>query len=136
MAQGADQRQSSNPRHGANQAAEFAQIALPRSVQNTAGGQKQQALEERMIERMDEGRGQREAREQTHVASREQNGQPNAGKDQSDVLNRGVSQQALHVGLDCRKDGTDRAEKIPSVRHDSPPPGLNMKQIKLIRSSP
>ena len=84
-----------------------------------------------MIERMDEGRGQSKCGEQAHVACLEQDGQPDAGKNQSDILNRGVSQQALHVCLDCRKDCTVQSREDAECKDcDSPSPELNVKQIE------
>ena len=111
----ADQGQRRHPRHAADQAAELAQAALFGRMQHRAGGQKQQALEERVVERVDQRGAEGERRKQAQVAGLEQNGQADAGKDDSDVLDRGVRQQALHVGLHAAKIAPNRAENRPSA---------------------
>ncbi len=59
----ADQREPGDPRHAVDQAAEPAEIALARRVQNRARAEEQQALHERVIERVIEHGDQRERRE-------------------------------------------------------------------------
>ena len=51
--QRADEREPRDPRHPVDQSAELAEAALVRRVQHRAGGEEQQALEERVIERSD-----------------------------------------------------------------------------------
>src|SRR3954470_16656338 len=99
-------------------------------MQNAAGGQKQQAFEKRMIEGVNQGRSQGERGKEPHIACREENGKPNAGKDQSNIFDRGVSQQALHVCLDAGKDGSEQSREEPQREYRySPLPKLNVEQI-------
>src|SRR5580704_19420270 len=79
--------------------AELAQAALLGRVQHRARREKEQTLEEGVIEAMIEGRGERDRREQALAVSLEQNGQADARNDDADVLDRRVRQQPLHVRL-------------------------------------
>ena len=84
-----------------------------------------------MIERVEQGGSEGKRGKEAHIACREQNRKSDTGKDQSNVFDGGVSQQALHVGLDAGKDGSEQSREEPQREHCySPLPKLNVKQIE------
>ncbi len=114
-----------------DQSAELAEAALLRRVQHRAGGQKQQALEERVIERVIKRRGQRDRGEQRLVVGLEQDRQPDPGDDDADVLDRRVCEQPLHVGLHRReKHAEERRDEAQHQRDHAPPPQLALQQVE------
>ena len=74
----ADEEHDSGPRHAVDEAAEVLHVALAGRREHSAGAEEQQALEDRMIEHVEQGCGQRERRRQTHVDWR---GTPARGQD-------------------------------------------------------
>ena len=129
--QRADERQPGNPRHPMYQPAELAQAALLRRVQHRAGREEQQALEEGVVQRVIQHRGQRDCREQRLVVGLEEDGETDAGDDDADVLDGRVGKQPLHVGLHGREDHTEeRSDKAEHQRDGAPPPELPVQQVE------
>src|SRR5207237_261674 len=79
------------------------QPSVPRAsaaaVEHGAGAQEQQALEERVIEHVEDGRGQRKGGRGLQPARLEGEREPEPDEDDSDVLDRVIGEQALEVML-------------------------------------
>ena len=100
-------------------------------MQNRPGTEKQQALHERVIEAVIQERDQGECSEGGHADAEEYDREPEAGEDDADVLDRGVREQPLHVGLGRGEHHTvQRAEEPEGQRHEAPPPLGMPKQIE------
>ncbi len=127
----ADQRQPRDPGHPVDQAAQLAEAALLRRVQHRAGGEEEQALEERVVERVVEHGGQRDRGEQRLAVRLEQDGEADAGDDDADVLDRRVGEQPLHVGLHAGEDHAEqRRREAQHQRDHAPPPELPVQQVE------
>ena len=60
----------------------------PVARQHGAGAEEQQALEQRMVEHVEQRRGQRERRGRRHAVGEERQRQAEADEDDADVLDR------------------------------------------------
>ena len=129
--EGADERRPGDPGHAVDQAAESSQAALARGVQHRAGAQEQQRLEERVVQAVVQGRGERQGGERGHAEAAKQQREAEPGDDQADVLDRRVGQQALHVGLHGGVHGAEqRTRQADCQRHHPPPPQRKGNQIE------
>ena len=125
------EREPGYPRHAMDQPSELAEAALLGRVQHRAGGEEQQALEERVIEGVIEACRQRDRREERLVVALEQDRQADAGDDNADILDRGVREQPLHVGLHRREEHAEQCRREPeNQRKHAPPPELALQQIE------
>ena len=112
-----------DPRHAVNEPAEPAEVALARGVQYRARAEEQQALHERMIDGVIEHGDQRQRRQRRHAHAAKDDGEPDAGEQDADVLDGRERQQAFHVGLRGREHhAVDRGEQAERERDESPPP--------------
>ena len=132
----ADQSEPRDPRHPVDQAAELAEAALVRRVQDGPGGEEQQALEERMIEHVIEHRSKRDRGELRLAVGGEQHGEAESRHDDADVLDRRVGKQALHVRLHGGEHHAEqRGAKPERQRGDAPPPDLHVQTDRRSRAT-
>ena len=125
------EREPGDPRHAMDQPAELAEAALLRRVQHRARGEEEEAFEEGVIERVVERRRQGDRCEERLVVALEQDREADAGDDDADVLDRGVREQALHVGLHRREEHAEQRRGEPeNQREHAPPPELALQQIE------
>ena len=100
----ADQRETADPRHGSHQATQAAEIALAGRMQHGTCADEEKALEEGMIEALVEHRRQRQRGKHWHRVGAEQDGDTNADEHEPQIFDRGVREQAFHVGLHGTED--------------------------------
>ena len=102
-----------------------------RGVQHRTGDQEEQALEGGMIQTMVEHRCQRQRRQRSHAEGLEGQGQADADEEQADVLDRGISQEPLHVALHGGEDDAEqRRDQAQREDRDAPPPQGLMEQVE------
>ena len=70
MAAAPTRKQSAGDRQAVDQPAQAVHVALAASVQHGAGTHEQQALEQRVVERVQQGRGERERRRRRQAVGR------------------------------------------------------------------
>ena len=103
----------------------------PVAFKHGAGAEEQQALEQRVIEDVEQRRGERERRRGRHAVGLEGEREAEADEDDADVLDRAVGEQplevALHEGAEHAEHGGDAAER---EHDDAPPPGRRAEQIE------
>ena len=127
----ADQRDPGHPGHVMDQAAELAEIAFAGGVQDRAGGEEEQALEESVIEAVVERRRQGERGQVEQEEGFEDQRQTDADEDQPDVLDRRIGKQALHVVLHGRENYAEqRGGKAEDKQERTPAPVLHAQQIE------
>ena len=84
-----------------------------------------------MVQRVVKHRNQRERGERWSAYPFEHNRKTYACKENPDVFDGGVSQQALHIRLRSRKDDTiERSQQPNTERHQPPPPYWVPEQVK------
>ena len=102
-------------RHAVDEPAEMLHVALAGRGQHRAGAEEQQALEERMVEDVEERRGQRQRRGAGHAVGPEGERQAQPDEDDADVLDRVVGEQplqvVLHQGVEDAHHRGDAAER-------------------------
>ncbi len=89
-------------RHAVDQAAQLLHVALAGRRQHRAGAEEQQALEQRVVEDVEQRRGQRQRRRPAHAVGLEGERQTEADEDDADILDRVIGEQALEVVLHQR----------------------------------
>ena len=95
----ADQESEGGERHAMDQAAQMLHVALAGGVEHGAGAEEQQALEQAMVEDVEQGSGQRQRRRRRQAVRREGKRQAEADEDDADVLDRVVGEQPLEIVL-------------------------------------
>ena len=131
MAAAADQEGEGRKRHAVDQAAQLLHVALAGRRQHGAGAEEQQALEQRVIEHVEQRRRQRERRGQAHGVGLEGERQAEADEDDADVLDRVVGEQALQVVLHQRVQHAEhRGGAAEHQDHHAPPPGGRPEQVE------
>ncbi len=120
----ADQEGEGGQRHAVDQAAQVLHVALAGRGQHGAGAEEQQALEQRVIEDVEQRRGQRQRRREAHAVGLEGERQAEADEDDADVLDRVVGEQPLQVVLHQRIEHAEhRGDAAERQHHHAPPPG-------------
>ena len=133
----AGQREPADPRHGAQQPAELAEVALAGGVQHGPGAEEQQALEEGVVQRVVEHGRERERGERRRAVPDEQQRESHADQQQADVLDRRVGEQALHVGLHGAEDHAEqRGRQSEHDRQHAPPPQLRLQDLEADAQDP
>ena len=89
-------------RHAVDQAAQLLHVALAGGGQHRAGAEEQQALEQRVVEHVEQRRGQRQRRRAPHAVGPEGERQAEADEDDADVLDGVIGEQPLQVVLHQR----------------------------------
>ena len=82
-----------------DQAAHCLHVALTGGVQHRARAEEQQALEQRVVEDVEQRRGHRQRRRQRHVLGLEGQGEAQPDEDDPDILHRAEGQHALEILL-------------------------------------
>ena len=107
------------------------EVAFAGCVQYRACAQEQETLHERVVHRVVHHGNQRERGGGPHVDAREYDRKPEAGEHDSDVLDRGVGEQTLHIGLRGREhDPVQGAEQPEGQRQQAPPPHRLAQKIE------
>ena len=94
-----DQEREGGERHAVDEAAQVLHVALARGGEHGAGAEEQQALEQAVVEDVEQRGGQRQRRRRLHAMRGERQRQAEAQEDDADVLDRVVGEQALQVVL-------------------------------------
>jgi hypothetical protein len=107
------------------------EVAFARRVQHRARAEEEQALHERVVERVVEHCDERQGRQRLHADAAEDDREPDAGEEDADVLDRRIGEQALHVGLHRREDHpVERGGEPERERHEPPPPHGLAEQVE------
>ena len=104
-----DEESERGQRHAMDEAAEMLHVALAGRGQHGAGAEEQQALEEAVVEDMEQRRGQRQRRGGRHAVRRERERQAEADEDDADILDGVVGEQPLEVVLHQRAEHAEHA---------------------------
>ena len=109
----------------------------PVDGEHGAGAEEQQALEQRVIEHMQQRRGEGERRRPRHAIRLEGERQAEAHDDDADILDAVVGEQALQVVLHQRvQDPHDAGHPGDRQHHEAPPPVRRPRQSKTMRTKP
>ena len=82
-----------------DQAAKLLDIALAGGGEHGAGSEEQQALEQRMVDHMQQRRREGERRRRSHAVRLKGKREAKADEDDADVLDRAVGEQPLKIAL-------------------------------------
>ena len=119
----ADEEDEGRSGHVVNEAAQMVHVAFAGRRQHGAGAEEQQALEERMVEHVQQARRQGQRRGRRHAERLERQREPESDIDDADVLDRVVGEQALevvlHQGVDHAEQGGAGADR---QNRNAPPP--------------
>ena len=127
----ADQEGERGLRHAVDQAAEMLHVALAGGGQHRAGAEEQQALEHRVVEHVEQRRGQRQRRAGGQPVGAERQRQAEADEDDADVLDRVVGEQPLQVVLHQRVEHAEHRGDAAERQHDDAgPPGRRAQQVE------
>ena len=97
-----------------DEAPEVLHVALPGAGQHRPGAEKQQALEDRMIEHMQQAGGERERSRPCHAVCLEGEREAEADENDPDVFHGVIREQPLEVVLhECVKHAHDRGAGVP-----------------------
>ena len=113
----ADQKTERRHRHAADEPAHLFHVARARGLQNGAGAQKQQALEDGVVQRVVEARDQRDGRQRGMAERAEHQRRAEADQDDADVLDAVIRQQALEVVLHQRVEHAQQRREHARRQH-------------------
>ena len=124
-------------RHAMNEAAEMLHVAFAGRGQHRAGAEEQQALEQRMVEDVQQRGGQRQRRGKQHAVRLEGERKAETDEDDADVLDRMIGEQPLEIVLHERVkhahhrrcSGRARARRCSTTR-----PGRRQDRRRCARS--
>ena len=98
-----------------DEAAEPVHAAFAGRGQHRAGAEEEQALEQRVIEDVEQRRGEGQRRGAGHAVRLEGEREAEADEDEADVLDRRIGEDALqvvlHQGVEDAEHGGDAAER-------------------------
>ncbi len=114
----ADQEHEARDPHPVDQPAEPVQVARAGGGLHRAGADEQQALEQRMVEHVQQRRGQRERRTGRVPVGAERHREAEAEEDDADVLDRAVGEQPLQVAA----PSAHTARRAPRCPRPAPAP--------------
>ena len=120
----ADQEGKGGARHAMDQPAQTVEARFAGRGQHRAGAEEQQALEQPVIEDMEQGSAQRQRRRPGQAIGREGEGEAEPDEDDADVLDRAVGEHALQVDLHQRVEHAEHRRDGRRQRSDqqAPPP--------------
>ena len=122
-----DEKRQSRPGHIVNEAPQMLHVAFARRRQHGARAEEQQALEERMVERVQQSGRHRQRRGRRHAEHLERQREAKSNEDDADVLDRMVGEQALEVVLHQRVEHAEQRGAAPRpsgpARSTTSPPG-------------
>ena len=126
-----------HPGHPVNQAPQAPERSFTGGVQHRSRAKKQQPLHEGVIETVIEERDEREGRHGGHVDAAEDDGKAERGEYDAEILDRGVGQQSLHVGLGRRKNHSiQRRKQAEAERNEPHHHSGDPNRSKLTRNTP
>lgn len=118
-------------RHPFLQATQFFQVERVGRIGNCAGPEKQQALENRMVQAVEQGRGERERCPDRGMVGRKHQRRPQAEINNANVFDAVIGEQALQIMLPDRVQDTQQAGYGPCEQHQiSPPTGAAAEKVK------
>jgi len=120
----ADQKGRGRPGHASDKSAQQVEVARPAAVQDCAGAQKQQSLEDGMIDHMKQPARKAEDRQRRRMDVHAQQAQAQAHRDDADVLDAVIGQQPLEVMLRQREQHAQDAGHHADCDQYPAPPGL------------
>ena len=114
-----------------DEAAETIQVPLAGRALHRAGAEEQQALEQRMIEDVQQRRGEGERRCPVQAMRFEGERKTEADEDDADILDRAVGENALQVVLHQRVQHAEHGGDAAKREHEhAPPPDRRSEQIE------
>ena len=120
----ADEKGEGGLRHAADEPAKVLHVALAGCGKHSAGAEEQQALEERMVEDVEQGGRHRQRGGQGHAMRLEGEREAEADEDDADILNRVIGEQPLEVVLHQRVEHAHHCGHAAEGEHEhAPPPG-------------
>ena len=115
----ADEEDEGRLRHAVDEAAEMLHVALAGRGQHGAGAEEQQALEQRMIEDVEQRGGEGERRGGRHAVRLEGEREAEADEDDADILDRVIGEQPLQIVLHQRIEHAHHAGDAGERQHDA-----------------
>ena len=107
----------------------------PVAAEHGARAEEQEALEQRMIEHVQQRRGEGERRRQSHAIGLEGEREPQADEDDADILHRVIGEQALQIVLHQRVEHAhDAGDAGKREHHHAPPPFRAPSRSKTMRT--
>ena len=114
-----------------DEATQALHVPLVGGGQHGAGSEKQQALEDRVVEDVKQRGGERKRRRPAHRVGLKSECKPEADVDDADVLDRVVGEQTLQVVLHQRVNHSEHGGNATEEQHDhAPPPCGFAEQVK------
>ena len=114
-----------------NETAEPIHVALAGGDQHRAGAKEQQALEQRVVEDVKQRRGEGQRRRQALAIGLKRQRQPEADKDDADILDGRIGQQPFEVALHQRIENTHhRGDAAERQHHHARGPIRTAEQIE------
>jgi hypothetical protein len=95
----ADQEHERRLRHAVNEPAEMLHVALAGRGEHGASAEEEKALEQRMVEHVQQGGGERQRCGEQHAVRLERQRQPKSDEDDADILDRVIGEEPLEVVL-------------------------------------
>ena len=104
---------------------------LLQSKEHGAGAEEQQALEDRMVEYVEQSSGERKRGGERHAVRLERQRQAEPDKNDPDIFYRVIGEQAFEVVLHQRIEHTHhRGDAADSKHHHAPPPVRRSEQVE------
>ncbi len=125
---GPDAEQHDGDREPTRQTAELIEIAGPGRADHGTGGQEQQALEQCVIEDVEERRRERDACQRRFAFRGEEHRGTDAHQHQPDILGGRVGEQDLDVARDERVQDPEQGRNCPERQHQPSPPARSAAQ--------
>ena len=109
---------------------QFSEASFSGGMQHRAGANEQQTLHERVVESVVQGGRECQCGQCVLAESVKCQGQAGANQNNADVLNRGIGEQAFHVGLYGGEDhAEERGKQAQRQGQYAPPPDLRIEQV-------
>ena len=114
-----------------DQTAQVLHVALAGRGQHGTRAEEQEALEQRVIEDVEQRGGERQRRREVHAIGPEGERQAEADEDDPDVLDRVVGEQPLQIVLHQRIEHAEhRGAGAERQNHQAPPPGGQAQKVE------
>ena len=133
----AAEEQECGLRHAVDEAAELLDVAFAGGGEHGAGAEEQQALEQRVVEGVQQRGGERERGGGGHAVGLEGQREPEADEDDADILDGAEGEQPLQVAL---HEGAEHAEHgggaADGEQDAAPPPAGRPSRSNTTRTKP
>ena len=127
----ADQERDRRARQTMDQAAELLHVALAGRAHDRARAEEQQALEQRMVEHVQQRGRHRQRRRKLHAVRPKRHRKAQADEDDPDILDRGIGEQPLEILLHQRVEHAEnRSDAAETQRDQAPPPDRRAEQVE------